>query len=58
MLAFSSRKVVLDKKLLLWYADVLAYNIVRGSPLAAALVVDMFVGLVSFKSSYNIYYTH
>ena len=47
--AFNSQ-TVLGKKLL-WYADVLAY-IVRGSPLAAALVVGMFVGLVSIKSSY------
>ena len=49
-LAFNSR-TVLGKKLL-WYADVLAYNIVRGSPFAAALVVGMFVALVSITSSY------
>ena len=50
-LAFNSR-MVLGKKLLWWYTtDVLAY-IVRGSPLAAALVVGMFVGLVFIKSSY------
>ena len=48
-LAFSSR-TVFGKKLF-WYADVLAY-IVQGPPLAAALVVGMFVGLVSIKSSY------
>ena len=49
MLALSSR-TVLGKKLL-WYADVLVY-IVRRSPLAAALVVDTFVGLVSIISSF------
>ena len=42
--------MVFGKKML-WYADVLAY-IVRWSPLAAALVVGMFVRLVSIKSSY------
>ena len=47
---FNSR-TVLGKQQLLWYADVLAY-IVRGSPLAAVLVVGMFVGLVYIKSSY------
>ena len=38
-------------KKLLWYADVLAYT-VRGSPLAAAPVGGVFIGLVSIKSSY------
>ena len=50
-LAFNSR-TVLGKKLLC-YADVLAYTMVRESPLAAALVNGMFVGLVvSIKSSW------
>ena len=58
MLAFSLR-TVLGRKLL-WYADVLAY-IVRGPPLAAALVVDMFVGLsledwYFYQSAYDRYY--
>ena len=35
-------------KKLLWYADVLAY-------IAAALVVSMFVGLVSIKSTYALF---
>ena len=49
-LVFSSR-TVLGKKLL-WYADVLAYIVRGSSPVAAALVIGMFVGLVSIKSSY------
>ena len=50
-LAFSLRTVVGKKLLWHWYADVLAY-IGWGSPIAAVLVFGMFVGLVSFKSSY------
>ena len=49
-LAFNSQ-MVLGKKLL-WYADALAYIVRDHLLLAAALVVGMFVGLVSIKSSY------
>ena len=45
-LVFSSR-TVLGKKLL-WYADVLAYIVLGSSPVAAALVIGMFVGFQVF----------
>ena len=57
-LAFSSRTVLGKNNMMLWYVDVLAYKIniiVQGSPLAAALVVGMFAGLISIKSLYALF---